>query len=208
VISSKMDKMTENVKNASFILQALSTNDKNSILQAIHQKLVENKEKVLAENKKDLQLSSEAVSPQLYKRLDISNKFDSLLEGVLDVQNLPDPNDKVLMGTRLDDNLELFKVACPVGVLLIIFEARPEVVVQISCLAIKSGNAVILKGGKEANNSNRCLFEIVQSAIESVHPELKDCVQLVTQREDIASLLKLDDYIDLVIPRGICTLKL
>lgn len=142
------------------------------------------------------------ISAQLYKRLGMAQKFDSLLSGVLDVMNLPDPNNKVLLSKELATGLELFKVSCPVGVLLIIFEARPEVVVQISCLAIKSGNAVILKGGKEAAYSNLILYEIIQNAISKVNHDLVDCIKLVTQRSDISDLLQFDKYIDLVIPRG------
>ena len=104
----------------------------------------------------------------------------------------------------------MYRVSCPIGVLLIVFEARPEVVVQISCLAIKSGNAVILKGGKEASYSNTILNEAIQYALQSyISPDSSSSpripptsVQLVSTRDEIATLLSLDDQIDLVIPRG------
>ncbi|KAI8816856.1 Aldehyde/histidinol dehydrogenase [Fimicolochytrium jonesii] len=179
------------------------------------------------------------LSPSLFARLDLSHgdKFASLLQGVLDVDSLPDPTNKITLARRLADDLNLYRVTCPVGVLLIIFEARPEVVVQISCLAIKSGNAVILKGGKEAAESNRVLFAVLREALEDVgrefaaenkvagvtHDDDDDdddedvetatranqpfpipptAIQLVSTRSQIATLLTLDTYIDLVIPRG------
>lgn len=128
-----------------------------------------------------------------------------MLQGVLDVDRLEDPTGRVTLANKLDDGLELYRVTCPVGVLLIIFEARPEVVVQISTLALKSGNAVILKGGREAHHSNAALQKSLQTALEKLPESLgipKDAVQLVSTREEIAGLLKLDRYIDLAIPRG------
>ncbi len=109
------------------------------------------------------------------------------------------------LATQLDEGLELFRVTCPLGVILVIFEARPEVVIQISALAIKSGNAVILKGGKEARNSNDALVNVIRRALDtfpSGSAITPDCVQLVSTREEISELLKLEKYIDLVIPRG------
>jgi glutamate-5-semialdehyde dehydrogenase len=112
---------------------------------------------------------------------------------------------KVTLATQMDEGLELFRVTCPLGVILVIFEARPEVVVQISALAIKSGNAVILKGGKEARNSNEALVNVIRRALDtfpSGSAITPDCVQLVSTREEVSELLKLEQCIDLVIPRG------
>lgn len=159
-----------------------------------------------------LQLAEEQVaagklSASLFKRLDICNgdKFDTILSGVSDIAKLPDPTKKVTLATKLDNDLELYRVTVPVGVLLTIFEARPEVVVNISCLALKSGNAVILKGGKEATRTNAILARVIQDALASL-PETngipKEAVQIVETREDINALLDLDRYIDLVVPRG------
>lgn len=128
-----------------------------------------------------------------------------MVQGVLDINQLDDPVGKVDLARKLDNGLDLYRVSCPVGVLLIIFEARPEVVVQISCLSIKSGNSVLLKGGKEAQKSNMALFSAIQRGIQasagksSITP---DVVQLVESREDIKTLLGLDRFVDLVIPRG------
>ena len=143
----------------------------------------------------------------MFKRLDICNgdKFDTILSGVSDIVNLPDPTKKVTYATKLDQGLELYRLTVPVGVLLTIFEARPEVVVNISSLALKSGNAVILKGGKEATKTNAVLAKVIQDALSSL-PESngipKEAVQIVETREDINALLDLDRYVDMVVPRG------
>ena len=165
-----MEEFARKAKVASLKLQNFSTDEKNRILDAVYLSLIESKTKVLASNELDLTTQKDLISKQLLSRLDLRNKYDSLLQGIKDVISLPDPNGRVLMAKELDVGLELFKVTCPVGVILIIFEARPEVVVQISSLAIKSGNAVILKGGKEALNSNLALFKCVQEGLDSVFP--------------------------------------
>ena len=165
-----MEEFARNAKVASLKLQNFSTDEKNRILDAVYLRLLESKTKVLASNELDLTTQKDLISKQLLARLDLRNKYDYLLRGIKDVISLPDPNGRVLMAKELDAGLELFKVTCPVGVILIIFEARPEVVVQISSLAIKSGNAVILKGGKEALHSNLALFECVQEGLDSVFP--------------------------------------
>jgi glutamate-5-semialdehyde dehydrogenase len=197
-----MEQLASEVQQASYQLQQLDTDGKNSILLQIHAEMKSRKDEILKQNQLDLTSQKDQITPQLFKRLDISKKFDSLLQGILDVASLKDPANKVQLATQLDKGLELFKVSCPIGTLLIIFEARPEVVVQISCLAIKSGNAVILKGGKEAWNSNLVLYEIIQNAISKIDIKLKNAVRLVIDRREISELLKLDRYIDLVIPRG------
>ncbi|KAJ3052976.1 hypothetical protein HK097_005285 [Rhizophlyctis rosea] len=205
--------LAQKAKTASHVLQTASPAQKSAALRRIQELLAERKEAVLAANKLDLESAEKEVkagrlSSSLYKRLDLStgDKYNALLEGVLDVDRLPDPTGQITLSTKLDNDLDLYRVTCPVGVLLIIFEARPEVVVQISCLAIKSGNAVILKGGKEATHSNRALFEVLQEALRTTTPAdlalPAESVQLVSSRDEIATLLKLDQFIDLAIPRG------
>lgn len=124
-----------------------------------------------------------------------------MLKGVLDVRDLDDPVGKVTLRTRLDDGLDLERRTCPIGVLLIIFESRPEVIANITALAIKSGNAAILKGGKESTESFVTISTIISEALESTEIP-KDSIQLVTTRDVIPQLLSLDRHIDLVIPRG------
>lgn len=199
-------------RQAAIELQLASSDDKSWALRAIHKQLEKDKDVILHLNQQDLESASALVnsgllSLPLIKRLDLGleGKWESLLDGVLQVEGLDDPAGRIQMATLLDDGLKLYRVSCPIGVLLVIFEARPEVVVQISCLAIKSGNSVILKGGKEANQTNAALFQSIQTALKSLpenHGIPSDSVQLVSTREEIANLLKLDKYIDLAIPRG------
>ena len=130
------------------------------------------------------------------------NKMRDMIQGIYDVIKLDDPSNKVLWARELDENLVLKKVTCPIGLIGIIFEARPDVISQITSLAIKSGNAVILKGGKEADNTNKAIYEIIKEAVSKVEEFPYDSVNLVFSHEDIKSMLELDEYIDLIIPRG------
>ncbi|KAI8584313.1 hypothetical protein K450DRAFT_182348 [Umbelopsis ramanniana AG] len=199
-------------RQASVALQSVTDKQKNEALLRIKQVLAERKAEIFEANEVDKKLAEEQVaqgklSSSLFKRLDICNgdKFDSILSGVEDITHLPDPTKRVSLATKLDDDLELYRVSVPVGVLLTIFEARPEVVVNISCLALKSGNAVILKGGKEASHTNAVLAKVIQDALNSLPADSsipKEAVQIVETREDISALLELDRFIDMVVPRG------
>ncbi|KAI9259226.1 glutamate-5-semialdehyde dehydrogenase [Helicostylum pulchrum] len=197
---------------ASVNLQSVTNEQKNEALLRIKQVLSERREEIFKANDQDKKIAEDLVksgklSSSLFKRLDIcqGDKFDDILSGVSDITQLPDPTKKVTMATKLEDGLELYRLTVPVGVLLTIFEARPEVVVNISCLALKSGNAVILKGGKEATHTNAALARVIQDALASLPKSNgipKEAVQIVETREDISALLDLDRYIDLVVPRG------
>jgi glutamate-5-semialdehyde dehydrogenase len=188
--------LAQQAKQTSYLLTRLQTKEKNEILHRIHDELQRNEALILEQNRLDLEDSM--IAPTLRKRLGLQGKFSDLLQGVKQVIALPDPNNRVLLSRQLAQGLELFRVSCPIGLLLIIFEARPEVVVQIICLALKSGNACILKGGKEAFYSNQILFDCIQKSLPT---ELQPAYQLVHSRQDISELLRLD-CIDLVIPRG------
>ncbi|OZJ06820.1 hypothetical protein BZG36_00125 [Bifiguratus adelaidae] len=197
---------------AAVSLASVTPKQKSAALDRIRQTLSERRQEIFNANKLDQTAAKEQVdagklSASLYKRLDITNKdkFESILTGISDVERLPDPTNKCTLATKLDDGLELYRVTVPVGVLLTIFEARPEVVVNISCLALKSGNAVILKGGKEATRTNAVLASCIQDALASLGVNSgvpSDAVQIVETREHIDVLLDLDRYIDLVVPRG------
>ncbi|KAF7729535.1 hypothetical protein EC973_004209 [Apophysomyces ossiformis] len=193
---------------ASVSMQSVTNEQKNEALLRIKQVLAERREEIFEANEKDKKAAEEQVkagklSASLFKRLDIcqGDKFDTILSGVSDITELPDPTKKVTLATKLDHDLELYRVSVPVGVLLTIFEARPEVVVNISSLALKSGNAVILKGGKEATHTNAVLAKVIQDALSTTQIP-KEAVQIVETREDINALLDLDRYIDMVVPRG------
>ncbi|KAH8169193.1 aldehyde dehydrogenase family protein [Sarocladium implicatum] len=198
----------QEAKTASFSLATLPTAARNAALDAIHDALAANKDDILAANAKDLELAQQAakdgsLSSALVSRLDLGKKgkWDDMLKGILDVRDLPDPIGKLQMKTQLDDDLILERVSSPIGVLLIIFEARPEVIANIASLAIKSGNAAILKGGKESTESFVAISTVISRALESTQVP-NGAIQLVTTRDAISSLLSQDKSIDLVIPRG------
>lgn len=189
-------------------LAILPTKARNDALLAIHEALLDAKETILSENAKDLQLAEKAakdgqLNQSVLKRLDLGRKgkWEDMLQGILDVRGLEDPVNQVTLRTRLDDNLDLQRISTPIGVLLIIFEARPEVIANIASLAIKSGNAAILKGGKETSLSFKAIANVISKALSQTQVP-NASIQLVTARSEISALLELDQYIDLVIPRG------
>ncbi|TGO07141.1 hypothetical protein BTUL_0319g00020 [Botrytis tulipae] len=195
-------------KTASHVLATLPTASRNAALTSIHDALLQNKADILAANARDLELARKEVesgrlSSSIVSRLDLGKKgkYEDMLKGILDVRDLDDPVGKVTLRTRLDDGLDLERVSCPIGVLLIIFEARPEVIANIASLAIKSGNAAILKGGKESTESFIAISTVISAALQSTEVPAA-AIQLVTTRDVIPQLLALDQYIDLVIPRG------
>ncbi|KAJ9133947.1 Gamma-glutamyl phosphate reductase [Coniochaeta hoffmannii] len=195
-------------KSASHVLATLPASARNDALTAIHAALVEAKDEILAANARDLELARKAAADgqlkdSLVSRLDLGKKgkWEDMLKGILDVRGLEDPVGKVTLRTKLDDGLELERVTAPIGVLLIIFEARPEVIANIASLAIKSGNAAILKGGKESTESFVAISRTISAALSGTRVP-NGAVQLVTTRDVIPQLLALDRHIDLVIPRG------
>jgi glutamate-5-semialdehyde dehydrogenase len=198
-------------KAASYSARSLATlppDSRNEALTAIYDALSEKRDEVLTANAKDMEQALRAskdgqMRSSLVKRLDLSRpgKYDDMLQGILDVRKLDDPIGRIDLRTLLDENLELTRVSCPIGVLLIIFEARPEVIANIAALAIKSGNAAILKGGKESTESFQAIASIISTALQSTQVP-NAAIQLVKTRDVIDQLLALDKYIDLVIPRG------
>jgi len=195
-------------KTASFTLATLPASSRNAALDTIHDALAASKDDILAANAKDLELARKAaadgsLSQALVSRLDLGRKgkWDDMLKGILDVRDLEDPIGQVQMRSKLADDLIMERVSCPIGVLLIIFEARPEVIANIASLAIKSGNAAILKGGRESTESFVAISKVISAALEKTDVP-NQAVQLVTTRDAISQLLNQDRYIDLVVPRG------
>ncbi|KFA66364.1 hypothetical protein S40285_01261 [Stachybotrys chlorohalonatus IBT 40285] len=195
-------------RTASFALATLPASARNAALDAVHDALAAAKEVILAANARDLDLARKAaadgrLSHALVSRLDLGKKgkWEDMLKGILDVRDLDDPIGQVQLRTKLDDDLVMERVSCPIGVLLIIFEARPEVIANIASLAIKSGNAAILKGGKESTESFVAISQTISAALANTAVP-NSAIQLVTTRDVIAQLLAQDRYIDLVIPRG------
>ena len=161
--------LAKNAKQASKKLATLSTDIKNKALLAIAEALDANKSKIFEANKLDLQEAEGKISKSVFNRLKLDeNKMRDMIQGVVDVYELEDPIGKILLQRSLDTGLILTKKSCPIGVLGIIFEARPDVISQISALAIKSSNAVILKGGKESINTNKAIMEIIHNALKIV----------------------------------------
>ena len=184
-------------------LAVLSTAAKNEAIEAIAAALESARDEIIIANIADCEAAaSEGIAKPLYKRLQLDeHKLRDNIAGVRDIGKLPDPVGSVQIHRKLDTGLVLKRVSCPLGVLGVIFEARPEAAIQIATLAIKSGNGVILKGGKEAIRSCEAIVKAIKQGLSqtTVHP---DAVQLLTTREETLELLKLDKYVDLIIPRG------
>ena len=179
--------IAKNAKQASLEIAGLSTEIKNEALIAIADAFEKYKQEIFEANKLDLNFAQALVqdgklAKSIFNRLKLDeNKMRDMIQGVRDIANLEEPVGKMLLTRELDKDLTLYKVSCPIGVLGIIFEARPDVISQISALSIKSSNAVILKGGKESVNTNKKIMET---------------------HEDIAQMLRCDEYINLIVPRG------
>lgn len=195
--------IAQTTRQAARKLAVLSADAKNQAIEAIAKALEVAAPSIVAANVADCQAAqAEGIAKPLYDRLKLDEvKLKSAIAGVRDVAKLPDPIGVVQIHRELDTGLILKRVTCPLGVLGIIFEARPEALIQIVSLAIKSGNGVILKGGKEAVRSCEILTKVIQQALVEtvVNPQV---VQLLTTREETIELLKMDKYIDLIIPRG------
>ena len=195
-------------KNASKKVATLSTEIKNKALLNIANNLKANQDKIFEANKMDLELAKPFVekgelSQSVFNRLKLDeNKMRDMIQGIIDISNLEDPIGKTLLKRQLDDGLILTKISCPIGVLGIIFEARPDVISQISSLAIKSSNAVILKGGKESINTNKAIMNVIQEALAKTEGFPENVLTQVFTRDDVKNMLSMDKYIDLIIPRG------
>ena len=200
--------IAKQAKQASLKIAELNTEIKNSALNKIADFFETCKNEIFEANKKDLEEAEKLVkdgeiTKSTFNRLKLDeNKMRDMIQGVRDIASLEDPIGKTLLQRELDEDLTLYKISCPIGVLGIIFEARPDVISQISSLAIKSSNAVILKGGKESKHTNEKIMEVINSALSEVAEFPKNVVQQVFTREDVAEMLKCDNYINLIIPRG------
>lgn len=190
------------------VLFSLDSEVKNKALENIAIAIEENKDEIYKANQIDLEISKKIleegkITKATYDRLKLDeNKMRDMIKGVYDVVKLKDPSNKVLWARELDEGLVLKKVTSPIGLIAVIFEARPDVMAQISSLAIKSGNSVILKGGKEAENTNKAFYSIIKGALSKTEGFPVNAINLVFSHDDIKSILELDEYIDLIIPRG------
>lgn len=202
-----MENLLKNAKEAALKLASLDNKTKNEALEAIAKNVEKNKDVIFENNNMDLVQAKELVSlgkitQSTYNRLKLDeNKMRDMIAGIYDVIKLEDPVNKILSKTKLDDNLILEKISCPIGLICVIFEARPDVIVQIATLAIKSGNAVVLKGGSESINTNKIFEKLINEALESINFP-KNVINLVFTHDDVNKLLNYDKYVNLIIPRG------
>src|SRR5574344_525200 len=200
--------IAKRAKKASLEIAGLSSEIKNNALLNIAKEMEQDKEKIMSANKTDLveaqkSVTSGKLSQAVFNRLKLDeNKMRSMISGVLELVKLNEPINRRIFARELDKGLTLYKVSCPIGVIGIIFEARPDVISQISALAIKSSNAVILKGGKEAVCTNKAIFDTLNNALNKTNGFPKNVLNQVFTHEDVAQMLKSSDYIDLIIPRG------
>ncbi|NQU98514.1 glutamate-5-semialdehyde dehydrogenase [Candidatus Woesearchaeota archaeon] len=188
-------------KESSIKLAAASSEKKNATLENIAKAIDERQKEIITENKKDLEKArKENLSQALLKRLKVDgSKIDEMVISIRSLIKLKDPVGETIECLELDEGLDLYRVRTPIGVIGVIFESRPDALVQIATLCLKSGNAVILKGGSEALHSNRILSKIIKEETDKVSV---GCTQLIETREDVKEILALDNYIDLLIPRG------
>jgi len=205
---SDLKERVKKAKAAYIRLMSESTERKDRALQAMANALDVDRERIKAANLKDIEAAEEMLTEgkltkSMLKRLKVDDtKIDDMIAGIMDVMKLPDPVGKTLEALELDNGLELYKVSTPIGLIGVIFESRPDVVPQIMALCLKSGNATVFKGGSEAKESNRALFNVLVGAIASVDGMPAEAFQLMETRDEVKEMLKLDDYIDLIIPRG------
>lgn len=201
-IKSEMISLAKRAKRASEELARLSTPAKNSILKNMARGILKRKKEILRANERDVELTKKkGLSRALIDRLTLKPaRIQNMAKSLRKVASLPDPVGRIIRTTRRPNGLVIKKIKVPIGVIAMIYEARPNVTVEASGLAFKSGNAVILKGGSEAQNSNLIITKILNET-KSLP---KNAIQLIgtTSRQAVKELLRLDDYIDLVIPRG------
>lgn len=202
MINVKIEDVAKNAKNAAQNLLAISESDRNLVLMNIASLLIERTDDIIDENNKDIELAlASGLTTAMVDRLSLSqSRLAAMSQSVKNIAEQPQVANEIVSELKREDGLIIQKQRIPIGVLAMIFESRPNVVVDCSALAVKSGNAIILKGGKEAKHSNLILADIVNQAIADILP--KHTVQLVTSRDDVRQLLEQVDYIDLVIPRG------
>jgi glutamate-5-semialdehyde dehydrogenase len=200
---TELQQLAADTRNAARSLAVQPTQTRNQAIHAIADALATHTEEILAANQADCEAAQQhEISPSLYARLKLDPaKLQAAIAGVRDVAKLADPVGQIQLHRELDEGLILKRITCPLGVLGVIFEARPDAVMQIASLAIKSGNGVILKGGREAIRSCEALVKAIHQGLSQteISPQV---VQLLTTREETLALLKLDQFVDLIIPRG------
>lgn len=200
-----LERLGINAKEVEKTLMVASSEKKNQALKKIAEGLIENTDKIIEANKVDLENGEKnGMAKSMLDRLKLDKeRIEGMAKGVLDVATLPEPVGRILSATERPNGLRIEKVSTPIGVIAVIFEARPNVTSDAAALCLKSGNTVILRGGKEAINSNKTIAKVMRQAVkEAGMPE--DVIQLVedTSRESANELMKMNEYVDVLIPRG------
>mgnify|MGYP001590248516 FL=1 len=200
----KINEIAKNANTSALVLAHLSGDLKNRALKSMANILEDNWNIILKANEKDLEFAKkEGIASALIARLALNEeKIRGMAKGIRSVVALPDPVGQVKSVMEMDQDLFVKQVTCPIGVIGAIFESRPDAVPQISSLCLKSGNAVILKGGTEAQNSNKVIIKLLVEAIGEVPGVPKSAIQMIETRSEVADMLKEDKYIHLVVPRG------
>ena len=207
-MSELIRQRAKGARQASQILATSSAATRNAALDAIAAALEARRDEILATNQQDVEAAEIMVKKgeldaPLLKRLNLSGtKFPATVEMVRSVHAQQDPLGTTQSAIELDSGLDLYRVSVPIGVIGVIFESRPDALVQIACICLKSGNAVLLKGGREAATSNRILAQIIDEASAAVDGIPPGWLTLLETREDVGAILDLDHDIDLIIPRG------
>lgn len=204
-IENYIDQIAKNAKSASRVIASASTVTKNAALNNIADGIISSAATLITENEKDLMAAQKAgLSGAILDRLRLTEgRIKGMAEGVRQIVNLADPVGELIQGNTRPNGLQIQKIRVPIGVVVIIYESRPNVTADAAALCLKAGNAVILRGGKESIHSNIAIYRILTSALEKAGLD-KRCIQLVEviEREAIDYLLKADQYVDVVIPRG------
>lgn len=197
--------MGQQAKQASFELAQLSEQQKNQALACIADQLEQQRAVILQQNLIDIQFAkSQGLAEAMLDRLLLTEqRLQAMADDVRHIISLADPVGKILDGGKLDSGLTLQRIRTPLGVVATIYEARPNVTIDVACLCLKTGNAAILRGGKETQHTNKILVEVIQSALAQAGLP-QHAVQAITDpdRELVLQLLKLDQYVDMIIPRG------
>ena len=200
---SDISAIATRMKLKSPVMAATSAKTRNAALEGIREALLAHQDEIFAANKEDLAAAErDGVAAAVVKRLKFDeSKLADVCAGIVDLVGLPDPVGRQMLKRELDEGLVLVRESCPIGVIGVIFEARPDALVQISTLCLKSGNCALLKGGSETMRTNKALFDVIyKAAVAAGLPE--ECLYQVEAREEISELLSCDESVDLLIPRG------
>ena len=189
-------------KKATVRMSILSTEIKDNALEEMAKAMDANRNAIMDANREDLDEVRGKIPQPMYKRMIVDDvKIEEMITGIRSVKSLKDPVGEEMSGLELDDNLTLYQIRCPVGMIGVVFESRPDVVPQIMSLCLKSGNCVAFKGGSEARRTINAIFSILREAAASANVPA-DAFVLLESREDVGRILAMDEYIDLMIPRG------